>query len=59
MPVIYLKHREFGNKVAFSELEATYDKSNGWEEYHPEQKQEEDRENVVEMPAKRKYTRRQ
>ena len=75
MPVIYLKHREFGNKVAFSELEATYDKSNGWEEYKsqsqvnmtPEFKDALDNlisqvaqsSQVAEMPAKRKYTKRQ
>lgn len=33
--VIYLRHPKHGTKVAVSEVEATDDKRNGWEEYKP------------------------
>lgn len=36
--VIYLKHPVHGMKVAISDLEAEYDKKNGWEIFDPEEK---------------------
>ena len=35
MAVIYLRHPEFGTKVATMDAEADYDKENGWEEFDP------------------------
>ena len=35
MAVIYLKHPEFGAKVATMDAEAAYDKEHGWEEFDP------------------------
>ena len=35
MPVVYLKHPKHGEKVAFSEVEATLDRENGWVEFDP------------------------
>jgi len=60
MPVIYLKHREFGTKVAFAEQEAEYDEKNGWTRYELTEPEEvkEAPSNVAEIREKRKYTRR-
>ena len=35
MAVIYLRHPEFGSKVATMDAEAEYDKEHGYEEYDP------------------------
>lgn len=35
MAVIYLQHPTHGAKVAVSEMEAEYDRQNGWEEFDP------------------------
>ena len=35
MAVIYLRHPEFGTKVATMDLEAEHDKEHGYEEYDP------------------------
>lgn len=35
MAVIYLRHPEFGTKVASLDAEAEYDIENGWEEFDP------------------------
>ena len=35
MAVIYLRHPEFGTKVATMDLEAEHDKQHGYEEYDP------------------------
>jgi hypothetical protein len=35
MAVIYLQHPTHGAKVAVSEMEAEYDRQNGWMEFDP------------------------
>jgi len=35
MSAIYLKHEIHGTKVAICEMEATFDKSNGWVAFDP------------------------
>ena len=35
MAVIYLRHPQFGTKVATMDVEADYDKEHGWEEFGP------------------------
>ena len=60
MAVIYLKHPEFGTKVATMDAEAEYDKENGWEEFDPvldvaeaEEVEEEAPINAFEPPKRR------
>lgn len=40
MAVIYLMHDQHGCKVATSDAEARYDRSNGWYEYDPSEPEE-------------------
>jgi hypothetical protein len=35
MPIIYLEHPVYGQKVAISDQEAEYDEQNGWRRYTP------------------------
>lgn len=37
MSVIYLRHPKHGTKVASTDVEARYDRENGWVEYDPEE----------------------
>ena len=47
MAVIYLRHPEFGTKVATMDAEAEHDKEHGYEEYDPTAPEDELVEEVV------------
>lgn len=57
MTTIYLKHPNHGTKVAFMEMEAELDESNGWVRYTLDTPSEAE-EAVNTLVVKRKYTRR-
>lgn len=54
MPVIYLEHAQHGQKVAFSDLEAKFDMSNGWKQFDPVARVEKKEPEKVEAPVERK-----
>ena len=57
MAVIYLKHDQYGAKVAISNSEADYDEKNGWTRYNLDMPSEPE-EAVNALEVKRKYTRK-
>ena len=57
MAVIYLKHDQYGAKVAISDSEADYDEKNGWTRYNLDMPSEPE-EAVNALEVKRKYTRK-
>jgi hypothetical protein len=54
---IYLKHDQYGAKVATMELEAVFDETKGWTRYNPDMPSEPEVA-VNALEVKRKYTRR-
>ena len=60
MAVIYLKHEQYGAKVAISDSEADYDETNGWKRYNLETPASEPELEVAvnALEVKRKYTRK-
>ena len=60
MAVIYLKHEQYGAKIATMELEAVFDETKGWTRYNPETPASELEPEVAvnALEVKRKYTRK-
>lgn len=57
MAVIYLRHDQYGAKVAISDSEADYDEKNGWTRYNLDMPSEPEVA-VNALEVKRKYTRK-
>lgn len=58
MAVIYLRHPTHGAKVAISDMEVQHDRDNGWEEYDPNNLDDE-LEPVNELQPRRRSRRTQ
>ena len=56
MPIIYLEHPQHGRKIAYMEVEATYDELHGWKRYNPLTPPAAP---VNELETRRKYSRKE